>query len=59
MLCSKAIRIKGNVFRQKLVDDPNQLTGAMSKGGVMTTALRTLQGVVFPKGFIVLHDIMC
>lgn len=58
MLWSKAIRIKSNVFRQKLVDDPNKLTGAMSKSAIVPTALGTLQVVVFPEGFVILHDVM-
>ena len=59
LLSSKAIRIKSNIFRQKLVDDPDQLSGAMSKGAIVTTTLGTLQVVVFPEGFIVLHDVVC
>ena len=58
MVRSKTIRIKGDIFREKLVDDPNQLSGAMSKGSVMTTALSTLQVIVFSEGFIVLYNVV-
>ena len=58
LLWSKTIRIKSNIFGQKLVDDPDQLSGTMSKCGIVTTALGTLQVVVFPEGFVVLHDIV-
>lgn len=59
LLWSKTIRIKSNVLGQEFVDDPDQFPGAMSKSGVMATALGTLQVVVFPEGLIALYDIMC
>ncbi len=59
LLRSKAIRIKSNVLGQEFVDDPDKLSGTVSKSSVMATALGTLQVVVLPEGFIVLHDIVC
>ena len=58
LLWSKTIRIKSKILRQELVDDPDQLSGAMSKGGIVTATLGTLQVVVFLEGFVVLHDII-
>ena len=45
-------------MREQLVENPDELAGAVAEGGIVSPALGAFQIVVFPEGLVVLHHVV-
>lgn len=55
---SDLIRVKCNVIRHHLMDDPHQFPGTVPKASIVVTSLRTFFGIKILEGCVILDGIV-